>query len=83
MKDFLVYFTYVWPFGLHIFGHLVYFTAIWYILRPFGIFYGYLLQFCPVFLCCTKKNVATLLRTRRHESFVQSRYVRMQKEKLD
>jgi hypothetical protein len=26
-------------FGLHVFyGHLVYFVAIWYILRPFGIF---------------------------------------------
>jgi hypothetical protein len=25
--------------------HLVYSTAIWYILLPFGIFYGYLLYF--------------------------------------
>jgi hypothetical protein len=25
-------------------GHLVYFTAIWYSLRPFGIFYGYLVH---------------------------------------
>jgi hypothetical protein len=28
-------------------GHLVYFKAIWYILRPFGIFYGHLVYvFC-------------------------------------
>jgi hypothetical protein len=27
------------------YGHLVYFTAIWYILRPFGIFYGHLVYF--------------------------------------
>jgi hypothetical protein len=26
-------------------GHLVSFTAIWYILKPFGLFYGYLLYF--------------------------------------
>jgi hypothetical protein len=25
----------------HIFGHLVYFTAIWYMSQPFGIFYGH------------------------------------------
>jgi hypothetical protein len=25
--------------------HLVYFMAIWYVLRSFGIFYGYLVQF--------------------------------------
>jgi hypothetical protein len=35
---------------------LVYFMAIWSILLPFGIFYGYLL--CLV--RCTKKNLATL-----------------------
>jgi hypothetical protein len=26
-------------------GHLEYFTAIWYIVWPFGIFYGYLVYF--------------------------------------
>jgi hypothetical protein len=26
-------------------SHLVYFTAIWYILCPFGIFHGYLVYF--------------------------------------
>jgi hypothetical protein len=26
------------------YGHLVYFTAIWYTLLPFGIFYGYLVM---------------------------------------
>jgi hypothetical protein len=37
-------------------GHLVYFTAIWYILWLFGIF-------SPVLVYCTKKNLATLLMT--------------------
>jgi hypothetical protein len=36
------------------YGHLEYFTAIWYILRPFGIFF-------PVLLHCVKKNLATLV----------------------
>jgi hypothetical protein len=27
------------------YGHLVYFVVIWYILLPFGKFYGYLLTF--------------------------------------
>jgi hypothetical protein len=35
---------------------LVYFVAIWYILLVFGIFF-------PVLVCCTKKNLATLLTT--------------------
>jgi hypothetical protein len=33
--------------GCIFYGHLVYFTAIWYILLPFGIFYGYLVYFPP------------------------------------
>jgi hypothetical protein len=45
-------------------GHWVYFTAnwyivcmaIWYILWPFG-------KFFPVWVCCTKKNLATLTPT--------------------
>jgi hypothetical protein len=36
----LVYYIYV---------QLVYFTAIWYILWPFGVFYG-------VLVCCTKEK---------------------------
>jgi hypothetical protein len=31
-------------FGI-LYGQLVYFTAIWYILRPLGIFYGYFMIF--------------------------------------
>jgi hypothetical protein len=41
------------PFGLF-YGNLVYFVVIWSILWPFGIFF-------PVLVCCTKKNLATLL----------------------
>jgi hypothetical protein len=33
--------------------HLVYFIAIWSILLPFGMFFS-------VWVCCTKKNLATL-----------------------
>jgi hypothetical protein len=29
-----------------LYGHLEYFTTIWRILRPFGIFYGNLFSFC-------------------------------------
>jgi hypothetical protein len=42
------------------YGHLAYFTPIWYILRLFGIFYGYLVhfsQFWYVVIC----NLATLM----------------------
>jgi hypothetical protein len=28
-----------------LYGHLVYFTAIWYILWPLGTFHGYLIHF--------------------------------------
>jgi hypothetical protein len=48
------------------YGHLVYFTLIWYILCPFGIFYGHLVYFVviwtifPVLVRCSKKNLATL-----------------------
>jgi hypothetical protein len=37
-----------------LYGHLVYLSAFWYILLPFGIF-------SPVLVCCVKKNLATLL----------------------
>jgi hypothetical protein len=54
--------------------HSVYFVAIWYVLRPFGMFcvhlayimYGYLVYFIrfgtffPFLVCCTKNNLATL-----------------------
>jgi hypothetical protein len=43
---------------------LVYYKAIWsifgYIVWSFVIFYGYLVYF-PVLVCCTKKNLATLV----------------------
>jgi hypothetical protein len=47
---------------------LAYFMAIWSILRPSGIFYGFLVYFkviwyiLPVLVSCIKKNLATLLR---------------------
>jgi hypothetical protein len=37
----LVYFMALWIFS----GHLEYFTAIWYVLWPFGIFYGHFWSF--------------------------------------
>jgi hypothetical protein len=40
--------------------HLVNFMAIWYMLWPFGIFYGYLVYHFPVLVCCTEKNLAAL-----------------------
>jgi hypothetical protein len=41
--------------------HSVYFTAIWYILWPLGIFSGYLEHiFFPVLVRCSKTNLATL-----------------------
>jgi hypothetical protein len=46
--------TYIlWPFILF-YGLSVYFVAIWNILWLFGIYF-------PVLVCCTKKNLATLL----------------------
>jgi hypothetical protein len=41
------------PFGIF-YGHLVLFTAIWYILLSFGYIF-------PVLVCCTKKNLAPLI----------------------
>jgi hypothetical protein len=38
------------------------FNAIWSILWPFDIFCGHFGIFFPVLVCCTKKNLATLLR---------------------
>jgi hypothetical protein len=42
-----------------LFGHLVYFTAIWYIVWPFDIWYEYLVFF-PILVCWTMNNLATL-----------------------
>jgi hypothetical protein len=45
------------------------FLAIWSILRQFGLFYGNLVYFVviwyifTVLVCCTKKNLATLVAT--------------------
>jgi hypothetical protein len=40
------------------YGHLVYFTTIWYILWLFGILYGHL-AYLSRLVSCTKKNLAT------------------------
>jgi ABC-type spermidine/putrescine transport system permease subunit II len=37
------------------YGHLVYFTAIWYILGPLGTFYGYLVYFFPFWYVVVRK----------------------------
>jgi hypothetical protein len=42
---------------------LVYFTANWPILQPFGKFSGYLVSF-PVLVWSTKKSLATLPETK-------------------
>jgi hypothetical protein len=44
-------------------GTLEYFTAIWYILWPFGNVAA-ILYISPVLVYCVKKNLATLVRTR-------------------
>jgi hypothetical protein len=62
---------------------LVYFMAIWSILRSFGIFYGHLIYFVairyifPVLLCCTKKNLATLRLCRKKLFFLIKFYARV------
>jgi hypothetical protein len=43
--------------------NLVFFTAISYIVWPFGIFCGNFGNYFPVLVCCTTKNLATLLCT--------------------
>jgi hypothetical protein len=48
------------------YGHLVYFTAIKYILWLVGIF-------SPFLVCCTKKNLATL-EQERSKTTIESRY---------
>jgi hypothetical protein len=44
----------------YIYGHLVYFTVIGFILRSFGIFYGHLVLF-SVLVYCIKIDLATLV----------------------
>jgi hypothetical protein len=43
---FMAIWSILWPFGI-CFGHLVYYPPFWYIL--------------PILVCCTKKNLATLV----------------------
>jgi hypothetical protein len=45
----------LWPFGIFD-SDMVYLTAVWCILWSFGIFFTFL-------VCCTKKNLATLIQT--------------------
>jgi hypothetical protein len=48
--------------GMDIYGHLVYFTTLWYTLWTFGIFCGKFDIYISAFLvCCTKKTLATLM----------------------
>jgi hypothetical protein len=49
----------LWTTFCQFYGHLVYFTDIWYILWTSGIFCGNLVFF-PVLVNCTKKNLAIL-----------------------
>jgi hypothetical protein len=51
MEDFCIFY-----------GHLVNAEAIWYILWPFGIFYGRYIF--PVLVCFATKNLATLRKRR-------------------
>jgi apolipoprotein N-acyltransferase len=53
-------------------GHLVYITAIWYILLPL-VYFMVIWYIFPVLVCCTKKNLATLLNPRwQPENFASS-----------
>jgi hypothetical protein len=54
----LVYFMAIWSF----------FAATWYILWPFGIFYGYLVHFAP-FWSVVPKNLATLVSRQTQKRF--------------
>jgi hypothetical protein len=60
------------PFGLF-YGHLVYFTAIWYVCWLFGIFF-------PVLVCCMKKNLATPLQSTRESLNPCNKIIWMQKK---
>jgi hypothetical protein len=48
--------VYLWPFGLHIYYHLVFLVVIWYSITIWYIFL--------VLVSCTKKNLATLIMAR-------------------
>jgi hypothetical protein len=50
-----------WKKLIFICGHLEYFTDIWDILCPFGMYIMWSFGiFFPVLVCCTEKNLATL-----------------------
>jgi hypothetical protein len=61
------------------YDHLVDFATIWYILWPFGIFYGHLVYlwsfgiFFPVLVCCSKKFLATLIHFQSSFLFAEKR----------
>jgi hypothetical protein len=59
----LVYFMAIWSICCHLVYLLPFglFAAIWSILCSFGILYGYVLYIFSVSVCCTKKNLATLV----------------------
>jgi hypothetical protein len=63
MEDVGTYILYT--FGQFPVGCWCFTMAIWYILRPFGTFYGHLVHFMviwyivPVLFRCTKKHLAT------------------------
>jgi hypothetical protein len=51
------------------YGHLVYLIVLWYILWPFGLYYGHFVHLMafgsnsPGLVCCAKNNLATLSET--------------------
>jgi hypothetical protein len=55
------------------YGHLEYFTAIWYNLQPLGKVYGHLVHFFPFWYVWTKKNLAILTGTHEFQIPWQSR----------
>jgi hypothetical protein len=57
-------------------------TAIWYILRQFGILYGTLVYLWvififPVLVCCTEKNLATVIKNETTHTREEKKYERM------
>jgi hypothetical protein len=51
-----------WKIAGIIYDNLKYLTAIWYTLWPFGIYLNVIWYIFPLLVCCTMKNLATLLR---------------------
>jgi hypothetical protein len=55
----------LWPFGLF-YGHLVYFVADWYTyLVAIFVYFIVIWYIFSLLVCCTKKNLATVKKTRR------------------